>query len=244
VGTIESVAGFRILDYGDAGLLLLSDEEYGDSSWSTLQAVATAIEDASLPGYLEVIPAYDSLLILLDYTVTDPATVRLLLAGLMAEKPSRLRGRPPLTFRVPVVFGGDHGPDLTSIAAELGLAVDRVVGAFTNFLFTVRCLAGPLAQPLLDAPPLPREVRRLAMPRTAVPAGSLGVAGWQSSVYTVGSPGGWPLIGRSPVRFFDLQAAVPVPYQRGDHFEFFQMSDRDWDGYFGSNLSHHAWTPR
>jgi KipI family sensor histidine kinase inhibitor len=236
----EFVAGFRVLDYGDAGLLLLSNQEYGDSSWNALQAFAATIEDARLPGCMDIIPAYDSLLLLLDYTVTDPATVRLALARLMAGHPSRVSGRTPRTFRVPVVFGGDHGPDLRSIAVEVGLTVDGVVGAFTRFVFTVRCLAGPLAMPLLDAPPLPREVRRLARPRIAVPAGSLAVAGRQSSAYTVGSPGGWPLIGRSPVRFFDLQAAVPVPYRRGDHFEFFEISDRDWDGYFGTYLWHQA----
>jgi KipI family sensor histidine kinase inhibitor len=242
VAATDSNLGFRILDYGDAGLLLISDEEYSDSSWNSLQAVASAIEQASLPGYLEMIPAYDSLLLLLDYTVTDPVTVRRALGSLVAKQPSPLRRRTPRTFRVPVVFGGDHGPDLKSIAAEVGLAVGGVVEAFTSFLFTVRCLAGPLAQPLLDAPPLPREVRRLAMPRTALPAGSLAVAGRQSSVYTVRSPGGWPLIGRSPVHFFDTEAAVPVPYQRGDHFEFLQISDRDWDGYSDSNLSNHAFT--
>ncbi|MBJ7600868.1 carboxyltransferase domain-containing protein [Candidatus Nephthysia bennettiae] len=209
------VAGFRVLDYGDAGLLLLSNEEYGDSSWNTLQAFAATIEDASLPGCTDIIPAYDSLLLLLDYTVTDPVMVRLALARLMAGHPSRVSGRAPRTFQVPVVFGGDHGPDLRSIAVEVGLTVDGVVGAFTGFVFTVRCLAGPLAMPLLDAPPLPREVRRLARPRIAVPTGSLAVAGRQSSAYTVGSPGGWPLIGRSPGSLLRPAGGRPRPLPAG-----------------------------
>mgnify|MGYP001791728662 CR=1 FL=1 len=232
----DFASALRISDYGDAGLLLLSDHDYSESVWQHFQALAFAVEMASLPGCLEVIPAYDSLLILLDYRLTDPDSTRLALTRLVSqESPTRIARR-SRTFRVPVLFDLDAGPDLAHVAGELELTADEVIKRTTSSKFTVRCLAGPLGHPLFDAPEFPREVRRLTVPRTAVPVGSLAVAGRQSSVYTVGSPGGWPLIGRTPVRFFDLGAIPPVPYRAGDQFEFFSIADGAWDTYAATQL--------
>jgi KipI family sensor histidine kinase inhibitor len=236
----EILAGVRVTDYGDAGLLLLADDEYSDRLWRRLQAIAARIEGARLPGVIEVIPSYDSILLLLDYTITDPATARRGLQGLEQYMPSSENRPVSRTFRVPIAFSGEFGPDLEAAALEAGLSVHALITAVTESSFTVRCLAGPLAQPLLDAPPLPGEVRRLAIPRTVVPTGSLAVAGRQSTVYTTRSPGGWALIGRTPVQFFDPRARPPVPYRRGDRFKFFPISESVWQHYHGSFVAQHA----
>lgn len=232
----EFASALRISDYGDAGLLLLSDHDYSEALWEHFLALASTIESAALPGCLDVVPAYDSLLVLLDYRVTDPASTRLALSRLVRRESPIGIARRSRTFRVPIVFDLERGPDLDHVAGQLELTTNEVIERTTSYKFTVRCLAGPLGHPLFDAPVFPREVRRLTVPRTAVPVGSLAVAGRQSGIYTVGSPGGWPLIGRTPIRFFDLHAVPPVPYKTGDHFEFFDIAGDEWDAYAGRLL--------
>ena len=232
-----ALTGLRITDYGDAGLILFADQEYSDSSWNDLRSLAIEIEEADIPGCIDVVPAYDSVLVLFDYTTTDPAAARLAITRISRTQIPHEQAKSLQQFRIPMVFGGAYGPDLRGVAEELALRVEELITQITDYTFTVRCLAGPLAQPLFDAPQS-REVRRLVSPRSAVPPGSLGMAGHQSTVYTARSPGGWALVGRTPVSFFDVEATPPVPYQRGDYLEFFEIAASDWQAFRDSRLSH------
>lgn len=89
---------------------------------------------------------------------------------------------------------------------------------------------------MTDSPDFPAAVSRLAVPRIRVPAGTVAVAGRQASVYATPSPGGWRLLGRTPLRLFDVTADPPFPYRAGDEISFFPIDESEWARYEGRQL--------
>ena len=124
------------------------------------------------------------------------------------------------TIEIPVCYGGDHGPDLEAVAAHAGLSPEAVIRVHSEVEYRIYaigfapgfCYLGGL-DPRIHAP-------RLTTPRLHVQAGSVGIAGGQTGVYPLASPGGWQLIGRTPLRLFAPDREPPVPYQPGDTIRF------------------------
>ena len=224
--------GIRIADCGDSAVMVRAAGP-GDDAWPVVHALADAVEAAGLSGVHGIVPAYDSLLVEFDCAATDHAAVR----RAVADAARGLGGRPvplPRTFTVPVVYGGEYGPDLPLVADQLGLTEDEVIRRHTARHLTVRCLGAPAGAPMMDGPSFGRPVARLASPRTSVPAGSVAVAGRQAVICPVRSPGGWPLLGRTPLRVLDLDREPHTRYRPGDTFRFFPITPADWPDYEGA----------
>jgi KipI family sensor histidine kinase inhibitor len=208
----------RFLPCGDTALAV----EFGDRADRRLSALVLALADrvkaAAVAGIVEVVPTFRSLTI--HY---DPLTVpheelkhRLapLLAGLDAtERPGRL-------WRIPVCYHASVAPDLFEVAERTGLTPDRVVELHCSVVYHVYMVGFLPGFPYLgDLPPelvLPRREN----PRTAVPAGSVAIATTQSSIYTLESPGGWHLIGRTPLLLWDRRRDPPAILAAGDKVAF------------------------
>jgi KipI family sensor histidine kinase inhibitor len=127
------------------------------------------------------------------------------------------------------VYGGDRGPDLDLVADELGLSADDVVSMHTATPWTIRLRASPAGLPMMDGPAMPASVSRNPTPRVRVAPGSVGLSGQQCVVYPVASPGGWRLIGRTPIRLLDLATEELVPYRPGDRLRFRAIAEDEWD---------------
>ena len=121
-----AVPRLRILDYGDAGLLLLPYEEYSDFSWDHLRSLAIEIAKAHIPGCLDVVSAYDSVLVLFDYTTTNPAAAKLAITRIDRSQIPHEHARSMRAFRIPMVFGGAYGPDLRGVAEQLDLQIENL----------------------------------------------------------------------------------------------------------------------
>jgi KipI family sensor histidine kinase inhibitor len=134
------------------------------------------------------------------------------------------------------VYGGEHGPDLRIVAEQLGLTEREVVELHTGADLKVRCLGAPVGAPMMDGPAFPVPVPRLASPRTSVPPGSVAVAGRQAVICPMRSPGGWPLLGRTPLRVLDLESESLTAYRPGDTFHFVPIAPDQWDEYDGLPL--------
>lgn len=199
--------------------------------------VAAQLLDADLrhdpiPGVLGTIPGQASLLVELDPSVDDPgALARVLderLVGLDREMPATVRQRV-----IPVVYGGADGPDLPEVAALAGLTelevIERHAGAALRVLF------GGFAPGFAYLGDLPDELRmaRLATPRTRTPAGSVAIAGAMTGIYPAALPGGWRVIGRTPVVLFDPRRDPPAYLVAGDTVRFEPIEPEAWDGHAG-----------
>ncbi|MFF2512031.1 allophanate hydrolase subunit 1 [Streptomyces sp. NPDC058086] len=227
-----------ITDCGDSALVAKAVGLDAEAAWRLVHALADALDTVRLTGVHDVVPTYDALLVEFDCAATDHDSVRRVLAHEAARLgPHPALTTPPRRFVVPVVYGGEYGPDLPEVAAQLGLVEGEVVALHSGSDLTVRCLGAPAGAPMMDGPPFPGPVPRLPSPRTRVDPGSVAVASRQAVICPMPSPGGWPLLGRTPVRVLDLHRDPITAYQPGDTFRFLPITPRQWDEYADMTLA-------
>lgn len=121
---------------------------------------------------------------------------------------------------VPVCFSGQYGPDLNVIAQHAGLSIHEAVQLYCSAVYVVHMIGFLPGFPYMSGLPERLAAPRLSKPRLEVPAGSVGIAGTQTGIYPMASPGGWQLIGRTPIRLFDPGRERPSLLQAGDRVRF------------------------
>jgi KipI family sensor histidine kinase inhibitor len=130
-------------------------------------------------------------------------------------------GLPPAKrISVPVFYGGEHGPDLQWVAGHLGISTDDVIRLHTQTIYRVYMIGFTPGYPYMGELPEALAVPRRSTPRTRVPKGSVGIAQRQTGIYPVESPGGWQIIGWTPVELFDPARRRPVLLEMGDRVKF------------------------
>jgi KipI family sensor histidine kinase inhibitor len=121
---------------------------------------------------------------------------------------------------VPVFYGGDYGPDLEWVAGHLGISTEEVVRLHTETVYRVYMIGFTPGYPYMGELPAPLVVPRRSTPRTRVPKGSVGMAQRQTGIYPVESPGGWQIIGWTPIELFDPKRQMPSLLEMGDRVKF------------------------
>lgn len=217
-----------IRPFGEAALLV----EVGETP--RVHALAGSLRDRPIDGVVEVIPGIDTLLVELDPLNADPAAASAALAARLAEaavsaQPAAVRHR-----SIPVVYGGELGPDLDEVARLTGLPVHEVIASHAGTELTVLiCGFAPGFAYLGDLHPQ-LTVPRLKTPRTSTPRGSVAIAGRQSGIYPADLPGGWRVIGRTPVTMFDARRDPPAYLAPGDTVRFVPIDPDAWDDHPGT----------
>ena len=220
----------RFHEYGDAGLLVDVLEADYETRWAATQAIGGALRESPPPGLVDVVASYQNVFVSFDPLVTDHAAIRSAVRAAIEETSGAQREpAQPRRLVVPVVYGGEHGPDLAAVAELLGLSAEEVVARHTGQDWTVRFVGSPIGAPMLDGPRMPASIPRLTEPRARVEPGSVAVSGCQSMIYNAPSPGGWQLIGRTPLTLFDLTEPPHVPYRAGDLIRFTPITPDDRD---------------
>ena len=191
------------------------------------------IQSHPFPGFIELVPAYSTLALFFDPTailLVNPSREPWLVVRDQLEKFLRQEfGEEILeqydVIRIPVLY---NGPDLANLASSKSLAVEEVITIHSSCVYDVFMLGflpGFAYLGLVDdriASP------RLANPRTSVPAGAVGIAGNQTGVYPASSPGGWQLIGTTPVKMFEADRKNPSLLSPGDRVQFFPIDESDY----------------
>jgi KipI family sensor histidine kinase inhibitor len=218
----------RIVSAGDAALVVEFDARIDPAINARAIALAEAIQSAGLAGVRDVVPTYRSVAVYFDPLRTDyDALVRRVEQEALAPQATPAAAR--ATVRVPVCYGGALGPDLAGVAAFAGLSEQDVVrahGAGVYRVFMLGFVPGFAYMGVVDARiAMPRH----ATPRVRVPSRSVGIAGVQTGIYPLETPGGWQLIGRTPVKPFDPQRAEPFLLQAGDAVQFYPISREEFD---------------
>src|SRR5688572_22300498 len=208
-----STARACISPSGDAALRVVATLNDREANWRLAHHLARHLDDAEIPGVVGSIPTYDALLIELD----PMGAARSELVRFLEHVIDQLDLELPLTerpkhFRVPVLYDPEFAPDLLDVAAAQGLSVEDVVQIHSAPRYVVRCLGSPGGSPMLDGPAFPSAVPRLVSPRASVPQGVVSVAGSQATITPAVAPGGWALIGRTPLSILDLTTEPFVPY--------------------------------
>jgi KipI family sensor histidine kinase inhibitor len=223
---------------GPAAIRVTGRGEDAETSWRTVHHLARVLASSRIPGHLGSIPTYESVLIEFDPLLTSASDmddhVREALGHIDPDEPLT---RSPRRFEVPVLYGESGGPDLARVAEVTGLTPDEVIECHSSARYTVRCLGAPGGSPMLDGPPFPRPIPRLESPRTSVPVGAVSVAGRQATMTPARAPGGWCVIGQSPLHVLDLREEPPVPYSPGDILRFRPITAREFEDRRGERLA-------
>ena len=182
---------------------------------------------AKLPGVVETVPTFRSLTVHYDPLVTSPAALIPQLEKLAGD--ARVETRSSRLWRVPASYAMDHAPDLDDVARRTGLSIDEIVCLHTGMRFHVYMLGFAPGYPYMGDLPQSMVLPRRTDPRTRVPAGSIAIATTLTAVYPVESPGGWHLIGATPIRLFDPGSSHPALFAPGDAVRFEQIGVREFD---------------
>ena len=207
----------RVVDSSDRSLLLVFDDRISLVAHQDVLRLTPLLR--SVHGVTNVHPAYASILI--DFNPlrigrfdVERAAAELLTRAASAPLPE------PRTVEIPVAYGGEYGPDLEAVAELTGHTPDEVIALHSSAEYLVYFLGFSPGFPYLGGMPESIAAPRLETPRSRVPAGSVAIGGRQTGVYPMASPGGWRIIGRTPLRLFEPDADPPVLLRMGDHVRF------------------------
>ncbi len=217
----------KIAVAGDRAVLVEFPGGVSPQTNRQVRGMARALEENPFPGLLEVLPSYRSLLVVYDPLAIDLKTLnQKLTERAVAIETTELP--PHRTVEIPTVYGGEFGPDLLDVAEYNNLTPAEVVKIHSRQTYLVYCLGFAPGFPFLGGMSPRIAMPRLDNPRRKVPAGSVGIGGHQTGIYPLETPGGWRLIGRTPVHLYLPQEDPPVLLQAGDHLRFVPVSQEEY----------------
>lgn len=237
----------RFLAAGDQALVV----EFGDTIDPAINrrvrdlfVALTNPPSAPLRGALvDLIPTYRSLLISYDPLRISPEALRAEVAGLQERLASRPATPPPRVLQVPTAYGGVFGPDLAFVAAHARLTEREVIEVHAGRDYLVYMMGFSPGFPYLGGMSERIATPRLETPRMAIPAGSVGIAQAQTGIYPVESPGGWQVIGRTPVALFDPGRHPPALVEAGDYIRFVPVTPDEF-AETAAAVANGSWQPR
>jgi len=210
-------AHYRIA--GDRSLLAEFGDRIDPVVNQKVRSMAIALEQNMPKGLIEITPSYRSLLLVYDPSATSPAVLKKALAS-TEQRLAEISIPEPKLVEIPVCYGGELGPDIKYVAESNHLTVEEVVQIHSEQEYLIYMVGFTPGFPFLGGLPETLHTPRLETPRTLVPEGSVGIASAQTGIYPVASPGGWQLIGRTPVKLFVPERENPILYQAGDRIRF------------------------
>jgi inhibitor of KinA len=214
---------FRMVADGDAAILVELPQAVDPDANAWCVALAGAISRRGEPAVRDVVPGYCSVTVYYDPLRINPEWLQQMI-GDCAATLTHGDGRTGATIEVPVCYGGEHGPDLDAVARFAGLTGDDVVARHASVSSRVYMMGFLPGFPYMGEVDARIAAPRKSTPRPAVPAGSVAIAGSQTGIYPQVSPGGWNVIGRTPLRLFDGSREKPCALRVGDTVRFRPMS--------------------
>lgn len=209
----------RIVPLGDSSVLVQVGNEIDFLINQRVHALGKLIEASSIHGVIETVSAYATLLVHYDPLILSFTQIKDHLRAKISQAEETF-SRKPRQVEVPVRYGGEHGIDLASVANHLHRSVEDVIRIHSEKIYTVYMMGFTPGYPYLGKLDDALVMPRLETPRTRVPAGTVAIAGSQTGIYSVESPGGWNLIGWTPLKLFDLESETPFLFSPGDEVKF------------------------
>jgi KipI family sensor histidine kinase inhibitor len=221
------MANVRYLPLGDSAVTVELGEGIDRAVNARVLAFDAAVRAARIPGVVECMPTFRSLTVHYDPLVTDPAALEAALAPLVPA--GGVAPRVGRAWRIPACFEPPFSHDLASVAAATGLAPEEVLTRFTGRLYDVYMMGFMPGFAFMGDADRALVLPRRAPPRTKVPAGSVATAIGLACVYPYDSPGGWHLLGNTPVPLFDPRKAEPALLRPGDRVRFVPVPRAEHD---------------
>ena len=218
----------RVVPAGDSAILIELGSEIAPEISSMVFALTDLIKDAGLNSGLEVLPTYRSVLVYYDPLVCSYSEMFDAVNGAVERLVEPVNVNSSLKIiEIPVVYGGDDGPDLDFVADHAGITEDAVIELHSGTDYRVYMLGFSPGFPYLGGLDQRIAAPRLKTPRVLVPAGSVGIAESQTGVYPNAGPGGWRIIGRTSVPLFDVNSSTPSLITPATKVRFIPVDQHD-----------------
>jgi inhibitor of KinA len=221
------MADFRITVAGDSALNLTFADTISDETSSLIRLTADELDKHPIEGVTELVPTFCSLMVCYDPLVIgfDELSTRLtnkLSNVSVTYSPVRV------VVEIPTCYGGEYGPDLPFVAEHAGLTEEEVIRIHSGRDYLIDMLGFLPGFAYLGGLDERIHTPRLEEPRTRIEAGSVGIGGGQTGVYPLPSPGGWQIIGRTPIRPYDPDREKPFLYEAGQYLRFVPISPEQY----------------
>lgn len=207
---------------GDSALLVQLGDKIDSAINQRVHALNALLQANSIAGIVETVPAYCTLLIHYDPLILTFDQVTLWVRDKLTQVDDSLN-RKPRQLEVPLRYGGASGPDLEAVAVSKGISTADVVRIHSEREYTVYMMGFTPGFPYLGTLDERLIMPRLETPRTLVKAGTVAIAGSQTGIYPLDSPGGWHLIGWTPLKLFDPTRESPFLFAPGDIIKFIPL---------------------
>ncbi|MCM3612022.1 5-oxoprolinase subunit PxpB [Planococcus sp. MERTA32b] len=212
---------------GDQAIIIEVGTSINEETHNRIRAI-TSLLGASPPQWMtECIPAFTTISVAYSPLLATFEEAKNELASLL-KKTEDIDVPHPRTIEIPVCYGGGHGPDLEFVARHNGLSPEEVIAIHTGTSYTVHMIGFAPGFPYLGGMSEKIAAPRRESPRGAIPERSVGIAGNQTGVYPISTPGGWQLIGRTPTRLFLPDREIPSLLQAGDTIVFRQITPEEY----------------
>jgi inhibitor of KinA len=230
---------YTIFPLGDSALSVDFGNVIDSNINNKVLALFHKLKEAALPGVMDIVPAYSSLAIHynMDFVVHNSSPMKTAYER-MARKAEEIIAEGNLVYtgkrrlvQVPVCYAEPYALDLAAIAAQKGMTTEEVIQVHSAPIYTVYMIGFLPGFAYMGKVDQRIVVPRQPQPRKSVVAGSVGIAGEQTGIYPVTTPGGWQIIGRTPLLLFNKAAAEPVLFQPGDEVQFYSITVDEFENY-------------
>lgn len=217
----------KIVAAGDSSILITFGNEINEEINRKITTIVQLMHDQQIEGVVDMIPAFCSLLINYDPRIISYEKMRKRMQEMVKMDVKGGAGRKRV-FEIPVCYGGEYGPDMENIASHAGLTEREVIDIHSSKDYLIYmlgflpgfCYLGGLDERI--------HTPRLANPRVKISAGSVGIGGSQTGIYPMDSPGGWQLMGMTPVKTYDPEREKPILVEAGDYIRFIPIDEAEY----------------
>ncbi|MCC5910401.1 MAG: 5-oxoprolinase subunit PxpB [Clostridiaceae bacterium] len=217
----------KYLIAGDRALVMEFGNCISEEINEKIRAMTIAIETKNIEGVVELVPTYRSLMVHYNPLIIE-YTVLLTTLQALEEELENIELPAPQIIEIPTLYGGDYGPDIETVAQHNALTVEEVIQTHTSGEYLIYMLGFTPGFPYLGGMDKKIATPRLQSPRTKIKGGSVGIAGSQTGIYSIDSPGGWQLIGWTPVKLYDENAEKPILLKAGNYIKFKEIDEKEY----------------
>lgn len=213
---------------GDSAIVIQFADVISPEIHQKVRAVAAYLDEYAFEGFIEYTPAFSSVTVYYQPWLIRYQEIQLLLEEMLVELMGDLEIAEAPIIEIPVVYGGHRGPDLAFVASKNKLSTSEVIAIHTSAEYVVYMIGFAPGFPYLGGMSEKIAAPRKEQPSAVIPAGSVGIAGLQTGIYPIETPGGWQIIGQTPLQLFELNREVPALLKAGDRVRFVAISETEF----------------
>lgn len=215
------------LQNGDTAITVCFENEISKEVNGFVTSFTCAVEQKGIKGVIELIPAFNSVTVLYDSTVTSAGTLKIKLERII-KKLGNSQQSSAVLYKIPVCYEEEFSPDMKNVEAHTGLSREEIIEIHSSTDYLIYMLGFLPGFAYLGEMDKRLATPRLDSPRVEISRGAVGIGGEQTGIYPVASPGGWQLIGRTPVLVYDREREKPILYKSGDYIKFVPISRNEY----------------